>query len=71
MILLKRSNASQHNTFRQTAQPGIPELGPGLTPEMEAVERPGELDGKGTTDWKDGLLFWKREKGAVVSELQG
>ncbi|KAG4439303.1 hypothetical protein IFR05_005236 [Cadophora sp. M221] len=71
MILLRRSHYSQQNLPRETPQPGLPELGPGLTPEMETVERTGELDGKGAKDIKDSILFWRKDKPPVVSELQG
>ncbi|PVH88840.1 hypothetical protein DL98DRAFT_622456 [Cadophora sp. DSE1049] len=71
MFLLKRSHNSQRYAPREPAQPGLPELGPGLTPEMETVERPGELDGNETTDWKDSLLFWRREKGVTIMKGRG
>ncbi len=71
MVLLRRSHKTRLLALREASQPGVPELGPGLTPEMETVERPGEMDGKGARDKKDSLFFWKKEKSAAVSELQG
>ncbi|KAH9224609.1 hypothetical protein DL95DRAFT_399937 [Leptodontidium sp. 2 PMI_412] len=47
---------------RFETNPGVPELGPGLRPEMEVEERPGELDGKLTKDIKDSILFWRKDK---------
>lgn len=42
-ILLRRRSGVQSANTGTTNDPRVPELGPGLLPEMAVVERPGEL----------------------------
>lgn len=68
-ILLRRRQSKEANTWNTNDDPHMPELGPGLLPEMPVVEKAGELS---TERHKK---IGKDEKGGsdvkAVSELQG